>query len=120
MEDKLKKFVPYIAGFVAGILNGLLGAGGGMVTVSMLSHFGVDQRKSHAISVAILFPICILSSIIYIYSGKVTIQDSSPYLLWGILGSIAGAFILSRINENTLRGLFGIIVVYSGFRMLIR
>lgn len=120
MENKLKKFVPYVAGFIAGILNGLLGAGGGMATVSMLSHFGVDQKKSHATSVAILFPICILSSIIYIYSGKVAIQDASPYLLWGVLGSIVGAFILSRINENLLRGLFGIIVVYSGLRMLIR
>ena len=120
MKINIKKSIPYISGLIAGFINSLLGAGGSIIVVSFLSKFGLEQKKSHATSVAILLPICILNSIIYINGGKVKIEAVFPYILWGILGSLFGSFILSKINVKLLKIIFGLVIVFSGFKMLFK
>ena len=43
-----KKWWGTLGGFGAGVINGLLGAGGGMVVVPLLSALGARGKKSHA------------------------------------------------------------------------
>ena len=60
-----------LAGAAAGLVNGFFGGGGGMVLVPLLTQkCGLEQRKAFATSVAIILPLCILSSVIY-FSGAV-------------------------------------------------
>lgn len=117
---KLKKLLPYGLGLCSGFLNGLLGAGGGMIVVPSLVKSGMDQNKAHANSVCIILPICIVSSIFYISSNTVSIKDSLPYIPWGILGALLGSAVLSKINQNLLRKLFGCFSVWAAYRMLSR
>ena len=50
-----------ISGLCAGALNGLFGAGGGMVLVPLLAHFtDADAQTLFSCSVIILFPICVV------------------------------------------------------------
>ena len=51
-----------IAGFSAGVLNGLFGAGGGMVLVPLMSILtDLDEYQMFSTSVSVLLPICIVS-----------------------------------------------------------
>ncbi len=50
--------------------NGFFGGGGGMVLVPLLmSRCGLDRRRAFANSVAIIFPLCALSAVIYTYGA---------------------------------------------------
>lgn len=116
----MKKIIGVIGGFIAGLINGLLGAGGGMILVPMLSKAGLETKKTHANSIAVILPISILSSIMYINSGRVALSDAAPYLIWGVMGSILGAFILTKINDIWLKRIFGILMVWAAVRMLLK
>lgn len=114
----MKKFLTSIGGFLAGLTNGLLGAGGGMIIVPLLKKSGIPAVNSHATSVAIIFPICMLSSILYLTRGSVTLDQAFPYLPWMIIGSLFGAWLLPKINQNLLRRVFGGLMVWAAVRML--
>lgn len=116
----LKKWITIAGGFLAGLVNGLLGAGGGMILVPMLAKAGLDTKKSHANSIAVIMPISILSAAIYLFAGNVALSDATPYLLWGALGSIAGAFILTKINDVWLHRIFGALMIWAAVRLFIR
>lgn len=44
---KLKNTLSAVGGFLSGAVNGLLGAGGGMIAVPMLAKSGLEAKKSH-------------------------------------------------------------------------
>ncbi len=117
---KKKKWIASLGGLLAGTFNGLLGAGGGMIIVPVLGKTGLKPRKAHATSVCVILPICIVSSILYLTSGRVQISDAAPYLLWGAVGSVVGSILLTKINDVWLKRIFGVLMIWAAFRMLIR
>lgn len=116
----MRRWISAIGGFLAGLVNGLLGAGGGMILVPLLSKSGLETKKTHANSIAVILPISALSAFIYIKSGSVTIADATPYLIWGVLGSTLGAFILTKIKDVWLHRIFGVLMIWAAVRMLFR
>lgn len=117
---KIKRKIIALGGFIAGVINGMLGAGGGMIVVPTLNKSGVETKKSHATSVAIILSISLVSSFFYLKSGTVTISDVSPYILWGVIGSVIGSFLLTKINDIWLHRIFGALMIWAAIRMLIR
>lgn len=115
----VKKLYPILAVF-AGLINGLLGAGGGMLIVPILKKYGLNQRSTHATSVCIILPICLLSAIIYLIKGSVTIFDALPYLPFSVLGAIIGSLILAKINQELLGKLFGVFMIWAAVQLLLR
>lgn len=107
-----------LAGFAAGVLNGLLGAGGGMVIVPMLEKVGLKPSKAHATSIAVIVPLCILSAALYLYGKTLSFQDALPFLPAGFIGAFAGSKILPRIPDSLLRRIFGAFMLYAAWRLL--
>ena len=116
----MKKLSYYVFALGAGFLNGLLGAGGGMLIVPILKKCGLSQRNTHATSVFAILPMCILSTIIYSLNGRVSIYDALQYIPFGIIGAIIGSFILSKINQKLLRKLFGIFMIWAAIQLLVK
>lgn len=114
-----KKLCPILA-VLAGVISGLLGAGGGMLVVPILKKYGLDQRSTHATSVCIILPICLLSAVIYLTKGSVTIFDALPYLPFSVLGAVIGSLILAKINQELLRKLFGGFMIWAAVQLLLR
>ena len=78
-----------IAGIGAGALNGLLGAGGGMVLAPLLGSLtDLEENKIFPCSVIILFPICILSLLFAEGWQEFSLLNALPYLLGSLLGGI--------------------------------
>ena len=121
MKELIKKYVKsfkILAGAFCGLLNGLFGSGGGVVAVPMLRFFGLEARKSHATSVAVIFFLSIISVIAYGIRGSLDWKTALSYIPWGIAGAVLGALLLRKIPNSLLRRIFGLIVLISAVRIL--
>ncbi len=108
------------AGLAIGIVNGLLGAGGGMIAVPLLKKLGLEQKAAHANAVAIILPISVLSAVLYIIKDYVTLSEALVYMPTGVFGSVAGTFLLKKISPLWLARIFGGFMIYAGVRLLLR
>ena len=109
-----------LGGVIIGIVNGLFGAGGGILAVPILGKSGMDDKTSHASSVAVILPISVFTLLLYLLNGRVEIGEGLVYIPWGILGAVAGTTLLSKISSVWLRRLFGLLIIFAGVRFLTR
>lgn len=107
-------------GLVVGVLNGLLGAGGGMVAVPMLRGLGLRAEEAHATSIAIIFPLAVASGFLYLQAGQFALADAWVYLPGGVAGALCGAWLLPRIKTLWLHRIFGVVILLSAIRLLMR
>lgn len=105
---------------MVGIINTMLGAGGGMLVVPTLKAEGLNQKQAQATAIAVILPLTIVSAAIYLLKSQVRIPDSLIYIPFGLLGSIAGATLLKKMSGKVLNIIFGIFLIYSGVRMFLK
>ncbi len=120
MKIPKKKLLSYLGSVGVGIVNGLLGAGGGMLAVPLLKSAGAEQKQAHASSIALILPLCIFSAILYLINGRVSISQSLGYMPAGAVGAVIGAWILGKISDKWLRRLFALFMIWAGVRMWIK
>ena len=102
---KSKKILTAVSGLTIGAVNGLMGAGGGMIAVPLLKKCGMEQKSAHTNAVAVILPICVLSAGLYLKNGYVSIGDALPYVPTGITG---------------LKRVFALFMIYAGIRLLLK
>ena len=78
----------------------------------------VDEKESHASSVALLMALSLVSTALYLHRGSMTIGDALPYLPGALAGSAAGALLMPKISTKWLRRIFGLLMIYGGIRMV--
>lgn len=111
---------PALAGGLAGLANGFFGGGGGMILVPLLTgRCGLDQRKAFATSVAVILPLCMLSSVIYFLRGGLDVQAALPYLAGGLVGGFIGGKVFKGLNMDWLRRIFALLILYGGVKSLL-
>lgn len=108
-----------LAGAAAGSINGLLGAGGGMVLIPMLTLL-TDLREEEIFpaSVAVIAPICLVSLAVTAVYGTIDLAASLPYLLGGALGGTAVGLWGKKIPVKWLHRILGILILWGGIRYL--
>ncbi len=113
------KFRSAVAGGAAGLANGFFGGGGGMLLVPLLTRWcGLDQRQAFATSIAVILPLCALSSAIYWLRGGLDFMLALPYLLGGLIGGFLGGRMFKKLNMVWLRRAFALLILYGGARAL--
>lgn len=106
-------------GLVTGLVNGVFGSGGGMIIVPALVLFlGLKDYKAHATAISIIFPLTIVSTIIYLFSNTIPLKVSLFVMMGGLVGSYIGAKLLNKIPANILRKVFGCVIIYTAIRMI--
>lgn len=116
----MKKAVSFLCGIAIGIINVLLGAGGGIIAVFMLKKSGLSQKDAQANAIAVILPLTFISLIIYFKNGYVNFYDNIFLLPAGVAGAVAGAFILKKISPKATRIIFGLFMIWAGIRLLIK
>ena len=107
------------AGGAAGLANGFFGGGGGMLLVPLLTRWcGLEQRRAFATSIAIILPLCALSSVIYWVRGGLDFGLALPYLAGGLLGGFVGGRVFKKLNMVWLRRAFALLILYGGVKAL--
>ena len=109
-----------VAGTLAGLLNGLFGAGGGLVLVPLLIRWvGLEQKQAFATSVAIILPLSIVSYLLFCAKSESVWQQALPYLLGGIAGGFLSARLFQKISINWLHRLFALLILYGGIKAVL-
>lgn len=107
-------------GVFIGIANGLFGGGGGMLVVPLLSLLlKMEEKEAHATAIAVILPLSLISGIIYCVKGAFVLDIGVPCSIGIVLGGIAGAFCLNKINNKALTVLFYGIMIVAGIKMIL-
>ena len=109
-----------LAGAAAGIVNGLFGAGGGMVLVPLLIRFGkLEDKKAFSSAICIILPISLISIFVYWTKDIFPFGPALPYLLGGLIGGTLGGIIFKTTSAEILHKLFGLLILWGGIRLLL-
>lgn len=108
-----------LTGLAAGVVNGLLGVGGGTVLVPALTLLhGVEDHQAHGTALAVILPTSIASTLIYAGGGFLDLGLAARIALGGAVGAFIGARLLERLPEVTLRRVFSAFLILAGLQLL--
>jgi uncharacterized protein len=109
-----------VIGCIAGILSGLFGIGGGVIIVPALIYLcGFSQLKAQGTSLAILLPpVGILAFIDYYKKGNVNVQAGILICIFLVIGSVLGAKMSHVIPVDTIRKLFGVLMMLISIKLI--
>lgn len=115
-------------GSLSGLVTGLLGAGGGIITAYLLRHLltktsdkndlRITEKDILANSLAVTLPVAATSALVYAIKGNLSGVSLSMYILPAVLGGICGAYLLNKLNRKVVSLIFAALVIYSGTSML--
>lgn len=108
-----------LCGLGAGAVNGLFGAGGGMVLVPMLTHWSnLEEDEIFPASISIILPVCLVSLGVSSLQAPLPLTQAVPYLIGSAVGGILAGIYGKRIPTLWLHRILGVFVLWGGFRYL--
>jgi len=87
-----------LVGFGIGVVSGLVGIGGGSMSVPFLLHCNVETRRAIGTSAAIGFPIAVSGSVAYLFSGWGAVTDVPFAVGYLHLPALLGVGVLSWLS----------------------
>ena len=116
---KLKKYGGVLlSGGLAGLANGLFGAGGGMILLPILEKTtDLSSKELFATSVCIILPLTLVSVGVYFWQGGGFAMESVPYLLGGAGGGVIAGLLLKRLPTKLLHYVLGAFILGGGIRL---
>ncbi|MBE6577419.1 MAG: hypothetical protein E7653_04715 [Ruminococcaceae bacterium] len=113
-----------LAGLFAGAVNGLLGAGGGIITVFALTKIYKEKMSEKndvfAHALCVMLPLSLLSCILYLSKGNFSAEGFGVFVLPAVLGGAVGGLLLDKLKAVFLRRLFASLVIISGILLIVR
>lgn len=118
-KSKKKKWLAGILGIFGGLVNGFFGSGGGIIAVQSLEQLEIREKNAHATSLFVIFPLSLVSAVVYLLSGNITFDINTVFLLVGAGGGgFLGALLLGKIKTEWINMIFTILILASGIRMM--
>ena len=109
-----------IVGFVAGMLSGLIGIGGGLVIVPALVYLiGFSQHEAQGTSLGLLLlPAGILAVIQYYKQGDIDFRIVAILAVGFLAGGYYGSKLALSLPQDTLKKVFAILLILIAAKML--
>jgi len=105
--------------YLAGIVSGLLGIGGGGVKVPMMNVVGsVPMKVAVATSNFMIGVTAAASALVYIRNGFCDVFITGPVVLGTLAGSFMGARLTNRVRGVTLKKAFTVVLTLLAVRMI--
>lgn len=109
----------FASGFGAGGLGALLGIGGGVILVPLLSlAFGVPLTHAVAISLACVIGSSTGAAASYVRDHRVDVRLGMKLEIFTVAGAILGAFIAPLLPTSALQILFALMLIPAAHAML--
>lgn len=102
-----------LLGFAAGVLGSMIGLGGGIVVVPVLTFFGFSPALAASNSLFAAFSNAVASSVSYAKQKRIEYLIGLKLGLLAIPGTVLGAFISHDITPSLFKILFGIVLIAS-------
>jgi uncharacterized protein len=129
-DEKFKREISYkverlplgfFMSFLAGIVSGMLGIGGGVIKVpTMVLGMKVPIKAANATSDMMIGVTAIASLYIYYAHHRLDLFISSSAALGTFLGSLLGAHLMTKIRSKGLIIIFSILLLLTSFEMIVR
>lgn len=105
-------------GLATGVLSGF-GIGGGSLLILYLTGFaGVNQYTAGGINL-LYFLFCAPAALVsHIRQKRIDKPTVLPCVIAGVISSVIASFIAASIDVSLLRRIFGVFLLYIGFREL--
>ncbi len=112
-----------IIGFTGGLLSGLLGVGGGVIFVPLLTYLTkIDFKTNTGISSLAVVFVASASSLTYIFNdfnkGSNLILATLVIITGGVVGGYLGSKLTPRINTKVLVRIFSLLLIATAYRMI--
>ena len=114
-------FITLIAGLIAGMLNGFLGSGGGIILIFIMGVLIPDREPKDIFATAVLsiLPMSAVSAYFYHRGGGIPMTESAHYYASALFGGVLGAVLLDKISTTLLKTVFAALMLIAGFRALL-
>ncbi len=108
-------------GFVAGTMGGLLGVGGGLITVPVLHLvMGVPMKASVATSNYAMGITASAAALVYLSRGSIDPFTAAPVALGVVLGAQVGSRVSQRIQTAALKQVFVVVLLLMAVQMALK
>lgn len=108
-----------LAGFVAGVLGGMVGIGGGILVVPVLLYTqDLSERGAIATSLAAMVPMSIAAAARHHHYGNLRLREGLALGVLGIIGAAVGASLAEILPETFLRVGFAILMLLIAAQLL--
>jgi uncharacterized membrane protein YfcA len=106
-------------GFIAGVVGGLLGVGGGIVFVPALTLFQ-DQNQLHAEATSLLaiVPVALVAAYRQHGYGNVRVRDGLMMGALSPIGVVIGVETANAVSHRTLELAFAALMVFTAVRLI--
>lgn len=109
-----------LIGLAGGAASGLLGIGGGVVLVPLLTKFlRLPQKHAHGTSLAILVFTATAAALTYGYSQRIDLALAAWLALGATVAAPLGARYSATMSATNLRRAFGLMLVLVGIRLFL-
>ncbi len=110
-----------LIGILAGILSGFVGIGGGVIIVPALVYaLSMTQHEAQGTSLFILLlPVGILAVNNYWRTGNINWRFGLIVAITFVIGGYIGSKIALRISPAIVKLIFGVLMAYISFRMVL-
>ncbi len=118
-SEKKKLAVSAVCSALSGILNGLFGAGGGILLMLMFAK--LSKRLGDAFA-SVVMTVALMSAVSawrYYKMGAVDEALLDGLVLPAVVGGYLGAWLSGKIKAEWLRVMFGVMLVISGINMAV-
>lgn len=111
-----------IANIIAGLLSGVLGAmgfgGGGILILYLTLYRNLPQLNAQGINLIFFIPSALLALIFHTKNKLINWKTAVKYILYGLIGVAIGFTVMKFLNENIIRKIFSILLIFMGIREL--
>lgn len=109
-----------LTGFGAGLLSGLMGVGGGTITIpALVLLLGISQHAAQGISLAIIIPTAMMGAYGYFIRGYVDTRRTVLLAAGAVAGALAGSYAACGISPGGLKRVFGAFVIIIAIRVFL-
>ncbi len=112
------KIVEFLVGLATGVISGFGIGGGSLLILYLTAVAGVDQYAAGGINLLYFIGCAPASLISHIRAKRIVWQAVLFCTLTGVATSVAAAFLGARLETGLLRRLFGVLLLYIGYKEL--
>jgi uncharacterized protein len=107
-----------LTGLLVGVVSGVMGIGGGILLVPiMVLGFGYAQHIAQGTSLAAIVPTSIVGAYAHDHAHNVDRAAAAWVSVGGLAGALLGALVAVRLPRELLVRLFGVLLLYSAYRI---